>query len=276
MEDSQAKPEEKEEAVKPADKTEAAKPAENAEAAKPAEKPAKPKVAAKKEKPPAKPLVDNGDGTVTDPNSSLMWKKSDAWIDMKKFYTWMAHKEYVDKFNQEKFAGYENWRIPNKAEALTIFDKTKECMDKNGTLFPLDPIFEAGGASNTWITECSDEKIIRFDGKIGIDFLYPTQEVWSSMRLVRKEGEAPPSPVGKEPDENEAKADPALAETADSKAVEASAQPEAPKAAVAEAGSGDKVPGPKPKTNRSPEEKAAMVARARAHAADVRARKAKG
>jgi hypothetical protein len=59
-------------------------------------------------------------------------------------------------------------------------------MDKNGTLYPIDPIFAVGGASNTWITECSDEKIIRMDLKIGVDTPYPTQEVWSSMRRVRK------------------------------------------------------------------------------------------
>jgi hypothetical protein len=247
MEDSQATPEKKEEA-------------------------AKPKVAAKKEKPAAPPLVDNGDGTITDPNSSLMWKKSDAWLDMKKFYTWMAHREYVDKFNKEKFAGYENWRIPSKAEALTIFDKTKECMDKNGTLFPLDPIFEMGGASNTWITECSDENIIRFDGKIGIDTPYPTQEVWSSMRLVRKEGEVLSTSSGTEP---EATAAPAEAKTDDSKAAKADAKP-APKPAAAKTGSGGKVPGATPRYNRPPDEKEALIKRARAHAADVRARKAKG
>ena len=262
MEDSQAAPDKK---------AEAAKPAEKAETENPAEKAPKPKVAAKKEKPAAKPLIDNGDGTVTDPNSDLMWKKSDAWIDMHKFYTWMAHREYVDKFNQEKFAGYDNWRIPNKVEALTIFDKTKECMDKNGTLFPLDPIFDAGGASNTWISECSDEKIIRFDGKIGIDTPYPTQEVWSSMRLVRKDGEAPPSPAGAEPDAVEATATLAPAETADAKA-----DAPAPKPAVAKVASGDKVPGATPRYNRSPEEKDALIKRARAHAAEVRARKAKG
>ena len=239
-----------------------------------AEKPAKPKVAAKKEKPAAEPLVDNGDGTVTDPNSGLMWKKSDAWLDMHKFYTWMAHREYVDKFNKEKFAGYDNWRIPTKAEALTIFDKSKECMDKNGTMFPLDPIFDAGGASNTWISECSDEKIIRFDGKIGIDTPYPTQEVWSSMRLVRKEGEAPPSSAGAEPEATAAKAAPE--ETDDCKAAKANAKPAVPKPKVAKTGSGGKVPGATPRYNRPPDEKAALIARARAHAAEVRARKAKG
>ena len=153
-------------------------------AAKPAAAKAKP---AKKEAPPAEPLTDNGDGTVTDPNSGLMWKQSDAWVDMNRFYTWDDHKEYVDKFNKEKFAGYEDWTIPNKAQAVTLFDKSgkKQLMDKNGTLYPIDPIFTEGGASNTWITECSAEKIIRMDLKIGVDTPYPTADVWSSMRLVR-------------------------------------------------------------------------------------------
>jgi hypothetical protein len=91
------------------------------------------------------------------------------------------------------------------------------------------------------------------------------------MRLVRKEGEAAAPPAGAEPKATEAKAAPA--ETADSKAADAPAQAAAPKA---KAGSGGKVPGATPRYNRPPDEKAALIARARAHAADVRARKAKG
>ncbi len=132
-----------------------------------------------------KPLLDNGDGTITDPNSGLMWKQTDAWLDSKRFYTWAMHKEYVDKINEEKFAAYSDWRLPSKAEAMTIVDKTKECIDKNGTAFTIDPIFTEGCVSNTWISECSDDNIIRFDLKIGVDFLYPTTDVYGSIRLVR-------------------------------------------------------------------------------------------
>ena len=98
------------------------------EIAPPSEKPALGKQAkpatAKKSVPELKPLTDNGDGTVTDPNTGLIWKKTDAWLDTHKFYTWQAHREYVDNINKEKFAGYDNWRIPSKAEALTLVDKT--------------------------------------------------------------------------------------------------------------------------------------------------------
>ena len=42
--------------------------------------------AAKKAGPVGDPLVDNEDGTITDPNSGLTWKKTDAWLDKKVFY----------------------------------------------------------------------------------------------------------------------------------------------------------------------------------------------
>lgn len=153
--------------------------------AKPATAKPAPKVAKKPVKP-KDPLVDNNDDTITDPNSGLMWKKSDAWLDTKKFYTWPSHQEYVDQINKEKFAGYGDWRIPSKAEALTLFDKAKKCLDKNGSSFSVDPVFEAGGAGNTWICESSEESITRYDWKTGVDTSYGTAEIWASMRLVRK------------------------------------------------------------------------------------------
>jgi len=152
------------------------------------------------------PFKDNGDGTISDPNSGLMWKKDDAWLDTNKFYTWMDHRPYVDQTNKDKFAGYEDWRLPSKAEAFTLFDKSKVCIDKNGTGFTLDPIFTEGCAAHTWITECSDDLIIRFDMKIGIEMPYPTNEVYASIRLVRagkppssdpQAGSIPPAPPSK-------------------------------------------------------------------------------
>ena len=223
--------------------------------------------AAKKAGPVGEPLVDNGDGTITDPNTGYMWKKTDAWLDMRKFYTWADHGQYVDWVNEnkDKFGGYDNWRIPNKKEALTLFDKSgvKSLVDKNGTSYPIDPIFAPFGASNTWITECSDEKIIRMDLKIGVDTVYPTADVWSSMRLIRIEGEAAPAKAGAPA--------PAPKEAAPEEAPKEAAPAAAPAAAAPKASGG--TPKPIPRKDFSSEERAAMLKRAKAHAAEVRARK---
>ena len=191
------------EGAKPAAET---KPAGDKPAPQAAPKPAaKPKV----EK---KPLIDNKDGTITDPNSGLMWKQTDAWLDMHKFFTWESHKEYVDKVNGDKFADHEDWRIPSKADAMTLVEKGRKetVMDKNGTQFPLDPVFTEGCVSNTWISECSEEEVVRFDFKIGSDFKYPPAEIWASMRLVRevapKKEEAPKEEAKPEEAQSEEKA----------------------------------------------------------------------
>lgn len=222
--------------------------------------------AAKKAGPVGEPFVDNGDGTITDPNTGYMWKKTDAWLDMKKFYTWSDHRQYVDwvNKNKDKFGGYDNWRIPTKAEALTLFDKTgvKSLVDKNGTSYPIDSIFAPGGASNTWISECSDAKIVRLDLKIGVDTDYPGEDVWSSMRLIRKEGEAPPAKAGATAPKAET-AKPAETPTEQSAAAPVAAKPKASGGA----------PKPIPRKDFSSEERAAMLKRAKAHAAEVKARK---
>jgi len=190
---------------------ETAKPAEGAPAAalkpagdaKPAPKPAaKPAAKPKVEK---KPLIDNQDGTITDPNSGLMWKQTDAWLDMHKFYTWQDQPSYIEKLNNEKFAGHSDWRIPNKAEASTLVEKGRKerVIDKNGTEFPMDPIFTEGRVSNTWISECTEEEVVRFDFKIGSDFKYPPAEIWASIWAVRetapKKEEAPAEAKSEEP-----------------------------------------------------------------------------
>jgi hypothetical protein len=166
-----------------------------AEAEKPAAKPvaAKPPAAKAAVKPatPKEPLKDNGDGTVTDPNTGLMWKKKDAWLEKKRFFKWDEHKTYIAELVTKKFAGFADWRLPTKEEAASLVDKTKGLVDKNGTVVPIDPVFEAGCFASTWIQECSDAQIVRYDLKIGLDTPYPGKDIWSSIWVCRKAAGAP-------------------------------------------------------------------------------------
>jgi predicted Zn-dependent protease len=100
------------------------------------------------------------------------------------------------------------------------------------------------------------------DLKIGVDTPYPNNDVWSSMRLVRKEGEAVTKPSAPTPETKAAEAQ------ADSVSSSETTPAVAPKKS-----SGNFVPGPTPRKDFSSEEKSAMLKRARAHAAEVKARK---
>ncbi len=70
--------------------------------------------------------MDNGDGTVTDINTGLMWeKKSDdgSIHDKDNTYTWLDTFEiHVAMLNSSLFAGYDDWRMPNARELASLVD----------------------------------------------------------------------------------------------------------------------------------------------------------
>jgi hypothetical protein len=68
--------------------------------------------------------VDNGDGTITDLNTGLMWEKKsdDGGIhDKDTTYQWSdAFAVHVVTLNSTLFAGYNDWRLPNEKELVGI------------------------------------------------------------------------------------------------------------------------------------------------------------
>lgn len=69
---------------------------------------------------------DNGDGTIADLNTGLVWeKKSDdgSQHDKDDVYTWdAAFSVHIAALNTTRFAGYGDWRLPNAREIQTIVD----------------------------------------------------------------------------------------------------------------------------------------------------------
>jgi hypothetical protein len=64
---------------------------------------------------------DNGNGTVTDNATGLMWSKSDSQKGM----NWQEALQWVQNKNKEKYLGYSDWRLPNAKELHTIVDYTR-------------------------------------------------------------------------------------------------------------------------------------------------------
>ena len=95
-------------------------------------------------------FVDNGDGAVTDTWTKLMWMKEDSYLMLKKFLVYRHAKRLLDKLNTESFAGYNDWRFPNKREAHSLFDKLKSIKDKYQMDIYIDPVFTVGCGYDTW------------------------------------------------------------------------------------------------------------------------------
>lgn len=61
--------------------------------------------------------VDNGDGTVTDKITGLVWEKEGA----SSLYYWDAQKR-IENLNDQKLGGHGNWRIPTLEELCSLLD----------------------------------------------------------------------------------------------------------------------------------------------------------
>jgi hypothetical protein len=81
-------------------------------------------------------LVDNGDGTVTDNATGLMWSKDDSGEGM----NWEYALAWVQLNNEENYLGYNDWRLPNANELQSIVDYTRSPQTTNSAA--IDPIFE--------------------------------------------------------------------------------------------------------------------------------------
>ena len=98
----------------------------------------------------AKRFFDNGDGTVSDTETGLMWKQTDGFQDESIFHTWIKAYDYVRELNNVKFAGYLDWRMPNLEEAEGIYDENTSVRDCDRFDIFIDPAFSPGGGYTTW------------------------------------------------------------------------------------------------------------------------------
>lgn len=87
-------------------------------------------------------LTDNGDGTVTDAASGLMW----AQADNGEAVTWENALAWAEEMNASTYLGHDDWRVPNVKELQGIVDYTRAPDTTQSAA--LDPIFEISEITN--------------------------------------------------------------------------------------------------------------------------------
>ena len=134
--------------------------------------------------------TDNGDGTVTDKQTSLMWKQcaesqsgpACATATAARF-TWDSALQQPETVNTTGgFAGHTNWRLPNIKELSTLVERACYAPSINITIFPATP------SSNFW---SSTPGAYSLGGAFYINFTYgdingaPRYYDYFQVRLVR-------------------------------------------------------------------------------------------
>ena len=98
-------------------------------------------------------FIDNRDGTISDTQANLMWKKDDSFKEYGYGINWFEAQDYCEMLNEKQFAGYDDWRLPSGEEAKSVFSFTQSNTDKDGAETHISELFEPGGGHNTWTYE---------------------------------------------------------------------------------------------------------------------------
>jgi hypothetical protein len=116
-------------------------------------------------------FVDNGDGTITDNATGLMWTEDDQGDGLsngpRSGMTWVDALAWVQQKNAEGYLSYSDWRLPNAKELHSLVDYSRG-PDSTGSA-AIDPIFnvtaivnEDGDADYPWYWTSTTH--IRSDG----------------------------------------------------------------------------------------------------------------
>lgn len=121
------------------------------------------------------PFATNGDGTVTDNRTGLMWQEAEA----EGLLNWA---ESLDLALHLDFAGYTDWRLPNIKELQSLHDESVVRPSINVMYFPTaKPTLY--WSSTTWINP-QDERAWTLDFTLGI-VSYNKKSDRLRVRLVR-------------------------------------------------------------------------------------------
>ena len=102
-----------------------------------------------------KRYIDNGDGTITDTKTNLMWMKKDSYLHSAHWKNWPEVHEYIRELNEEGFAEYIDWQLPTTKELKTLYEPEKINSSQVGREMKIhiDPIFEKNGSGSLWSGE---------------------------------------------------------------------------------------------------------------------------
>lgn len=93
---------------------------------------------------------DNGDGTVTDPSTGLVWQQAtadtdrDGVLDSSDELKWQAACDFCQAL---EFAGCSDWRLPGRRELLSLMGYPRSFLD---SIFDCRPSYYWSGNSYSY------------------------------------------------------------------------------------------------------------------------------
>jgi hypothetical protein len=87
-------------------------------------------------------FADNGDGTISDNATGLMWAQNDSGMGL----NWEEALTWVEARNAANYLGYSDWRLPDAKELQSIVDYARSPDTTDSAA--IDPLFNATSMTN--------------------------------------------------------------------------------------------------------------------------------
>ncbi len=102
-----------------------------------------------------KRFKDNGDKTITDTKTGLMWMKEDSYLHSGHWVNWFKSVQFMKQINEKGFANQYDWQLPTVEQLTTLYekDKTNSKVLGRGMNIHIDPIFAKEGSASLWSIE---------------------------------------------------------------------------------------------------------------------------
>ena len=104
-------------------------------------------------------LIDNNNGTVSDPKTGLMWAAEDNGHDI----TWDDAKAYCEGF---RGGGYRDWRMPTMSELQKLFKSGSGYQDDYGHIVYISELIRLSNCL-VWSSEVNGSSAALFDFHYG-------------------------------------------------------------------------------------------------------------
>lgn len=128
---------------------------------------------------------DNGDGSVTDNQTGLVWCKEDSWHIMQDYLDFQEALAFADEMNKKDFLGHHDWRIPEKEEAEKLYIPENTILARSKREIHIDSVFREGGGTGCWCLPFDQQAAFYFSYDSGISQGFDQDFSQGYVRLVR-------------------------------------------------------------------------------------------
>jgi hypothetical protein len=130
-------------------------------------------------------FTDNGDRTILDDETGLVWAKEDSWPIAQDWLTFQEALAFADEMNKKDYLGFHDWRIPEREEIEKIFIPESTIMARSSNEIHIDPLFAPGGGNASWCLPFDQQAAFYFSYSSGNAQQFDQDYSQGYVRLVR-------------------------------------------------------------------------------------------